>query len=320
MDAFRFYACLAERIWGGDQLIQFRPTQPNVSLSPDKTYGESWEISDRPDVNSIVRDGPLTGKTLHELWTTQRHALFGLGYEDFNRFPLLCKILDVRDNLSLQIHPPIETAKKWHGEVKNEIWYVASHTPGARIYAGLKNNSSDEEIRSAIQQGTLANLLQSYSLNDGDSLMIPSGLLHGIGAGHLIYEIQQNSDTTYRLYDWNRIDAEGRSRELHLEQAFDSIREAGNPSSRPRLANLGILADTPFFRIEEVELHRNEPVAIPFADRFAILVDVQGSLDLGTGVTTQPGDFILMPIAAIPPVAVSGSVRLLIVTVPPARS
>ena len=313
MRSFKLRPQLAERIWGGQDLPMLRLGIPG---KPGVQYGESWEICDRPELDSIVSDGDHAGQSLHSLWSTYREEIFGQGYESLDRFPLLCKILDVHDNLSLQIHPPAQTAARWNGEVKNEIWYIASHSPGATIYMGLKRDFTESEIKGAIRTNRLADMMGAYSLNDGDSVFIPSGLVHGIGAGHVIYEIQQNSDTTYRLYDWGRVDASGHARELHLEQSLDAIREAGNPVCSPRPAAPGVLVDESCFRIVEEHLTNGTvPLNIP-ASQFAVLVVISGELDYGNDLPARPGDFLIFPAHGEAPVAI-GPARPLIATVPP---
>ncbi len=313
MQAFKLQPQLAERIWGGQDLPMLRL---GIPCPQGVKYGESWEICDRPELVSIVSDGAFAGQSLHTLWSTQREKIFGAGYDSFERFPLLCKILDVHDNLSLQIHPPEQTAQRWNGEIKNEIWYIASHSPGATIYMGLKRDYSENEIREAIRTNQLADMMGAYSLDDGDSVFIPSGLVHGIGAGHVIYEIQQNSDTTYRLYDWGRVDDAGLSRELHIEQSLDAIREAGNPACSPRPAAPGILASPPCFHIEEELLEPgHQATGIP-ADHFSILIVVSGALNYGNSSPARPGDFLILPAHGYIPISI-GPTRILVATVPP---
>ena len=222
MQPFRFHSIYQPRIWGG----QHMRTMLGRELPDRETaYGEAWEISDRPEAMSTVREGEWEGIPLHRLWEERREELFGPGYERFTRFPLLCKILDARENLSVQVHPPERTAAARRGEVKNEVWYVLHADPDALIYGGMEETATLSDIRRAAETGQMEQLIRSTHLEKGEHLYIPAGLVHAIGAGHLIAEIQQNSDTTYRLYDWNRTDASGQGRELHMEQALDSIAE-----------------------------------------------------------------------------------------------
>lgn len=216
MQPFRFHPIYQPRIWGGQHM---RTLLGRELPDRETAYGEAWEISDRPEAMSIVKEGEWEGMPLHRLWEEHREEIFGPGYEHFPRFPLLCKILDARENLSVQVHPPERTAQAWGGEVKNEVWYVLHAEPDALIYGGMEESATEQDIYRAADAGRMEQLIRSAHLNAGEHLYIPAGLVHAIGAGHLIAEIQQNSDTTYRLYDWNRTDDSGRGRELHLKQA-----------------------------------------------------------------------------------------------------
>ena len=230
MQPFRFHSIYQPRIWGGQHM---RTMLGRELPNRETAYGEAWEISDRPEAMSTVREGEWEGMPLHQLWEERREELFGPGYERFPRFPLLCKILDARENLSVQVHPPECTAAARRGEVKNEVWYVLHADPDALIYGGMEETATLSDIRRAAETGQMEQLIRSTHLEKGEHLYIPAGLVHAIGAGHLIAEIQQNSDTTYRLYDWNRTDASGQGRELHMEQALDSIAESGSSAGSP---------------------------------------------------------------------------------------
>jgi mannose-6-phosphate isomerase len=206
-----------ERIWGGHRLASlFGKKIPDTSA-----IGESWEISDRPEAQSVVRNGPLRDRTLHELWTRDRADIFG-NVPDSPRFPLLIKLLDAHDQLSLQVHPPEKIAAKLGGEPKTEFWYVASAIPGARLYVGLREAVTRKQFEQAVRAGTVANLVHSIDVKTGDSIFLPAGRFHGIGGGNVLVEIQQNSNTTYRVFDWNRTDG-GKPRQLHVDQALQSI-------------------------------------------------------------------------------------------------
>ena len=232
MQPFRFHSIYQPRIWGGQSM---RTMLGRELPDRETAYGEAWEISDRPEAMSIVKDGEWEGMSLHRLWEEHRQEIFGPGYERFPRFPLLCKILDARENLSVQVHPPERTAAARQGEVKNEIWYVLHASPDALIYGGMEENATLPDIRHAAETGQMEQLIRSTHLEPGEHLYIPAGLVHAIGAGHLIAEIQQNSDTTYRLYDWNRTDDSGRGRENGLPSrtppALPSSRSSAVPCS-----------------------------------------------------------------------------------------
>lgn len=306
MQPFRFHSIYQPRIWGGQRM---RTMLGRELPDPETACGEAWEISDRPEAMSVVREGEWKGTPLHTLWEERREEIFGPGYEQLPRFPLLCKILDARENLSVQVHPPSHTAKAWGGEVKNEIWYVLHAEPGALIYGGMEDSATQEDIRRAAETGRMEELIHSSHLCAGEHLYIPAGLVHAIGAGHLIAEIQQNSDTTYRLYDWNRTDASGRPRELHLEQALDSIAEFRELCQRP-----GYLTEMPHFTMEEHRLDQEERFTQPDASRFAIFTVLRGSVSWD-GKTARQGEFILSPADADAVTAAEPDTVLLLTTV-----
>ncbi|MBS5507947.1 MAG: class I mannose-6-phosphate isomerase [Akkermansia sp.] len=286
MQPFRFHSIYQPRIWGG----QHMRTMLGRELPDRETaYGEAWEVSDRPEAMSTVREGEWEGMPLHRLWEERREEIFGPGYEPFPRFPLLCKILDARENLSVQVHPPERTAAARRGEVKNEVWYVLHADPDALIYGGMEEAATPADIRRAAETGQMEQLIRSTHLEKGEHLYIPAGLVHAIGAGHLIAEIQQNSDTTYRLYDWNRTDAYGQGRELHMEQALDSIAEFRELCRQP-----GYLTEMPHFTLEEHRLDKGERFSQPDASRFAIFTVLHGSVSWD-GKTARQGEFILSP-------------------------
>lgn len=306
MQPFRFHSIYQPRIWGGQSM---RTMLGRELPDRETAYGEAWEISDRPEAMSIVKDGEWEGMPLHRLWEEHRQEIFGPGYERFPRFPLLCKILDARENLSVQVHPPERTAAARQGEVKNEIWYVLHASPDALIYGGMEENATLPDIRHAAETGQMEQLIRSTHLEPGEHLYIPAGLVHAIGAGHLIAEIQQNSDTTYRLYDWNRTDDSGRGRELHLEQALDSIGEFRELSQRP-----GYLTEMPYFTTKEYRLDKGERFTQPDSSHFAVFTVLCGSV-LWDGKTARKGEFILSPAGADAVTAAEADTVLLSITV-----
>ncbi|PYK10974.1 MAG: hypothetical protein DME65_08455, partial [Verrucomicrobia bacterium] len=166
-------------------------TEFGKKLPPQRSIGESWEIVDRPEAQSIVRNGPLRGKTLHELWTRYRDEIFGQ-IADSPRFPLLVKLLDAHDKLSLQVHPPEGLARRLGGEPKTEFWYVASANPGAELYLGFRESITRDQFNSAVRDGTAADYVHKVPVKTGDAAFLPSGRLHALGAGNLLIEIQQN--------------------------------------------------------------------------------------------------------------------------------
>jgi mannose-6-phosphate isomerase len=206
-------------MWGGRRL----ESEFHKKLPPRKRIGESWELVDRAEAQSIVANGPLRGKTLHELWMQHRNEIFG-EVPDPPRFPLLIKILDAREKLSLQVHPPENVANKLGGEAKNEFWYVSAADPGAQLFLGFSEPVTRQQFEEKIRGGTVADCIQKITVHTGDAIFLPAGRLHAADAGNLLIEVQQNSDTTYRVFDWNRVDpATGTRRDLHIEQALQCI-------------------------------------------------------------------------------------------------
>ena len=215
-----FHPIFKERVWGGRKLEQLY----QKNLPPGAPIGESWEISDRPGDVSVVANGPLAGKTLPWLMENHAHELLGDAKPATgNRFPLLCKILDAREKLSLQVHPPASKAAELGGEPKTEMWFIADAAPGAELFVGLKRGVRRAEFEKKIQTGAVADCFHRIRVQAGDAMFLPSGRVHAIGAGLVIFEIQQNSDTTYRVFDWNRVGLDGQPRELHVAQSLASI-------------------------------------------------------------------------------------------------
>jgi mannose-6-phosphate isomerase len=279
-----------QRVWGGRTL----ESAYGRNLPDDAPYGESWEISDRENEQSVVIDGPHAGKSLHELWINEREAVFGNGLPDSDRFPLLIKILDARDELSIQVHPPANLAASLNGDPKTEMWYIADADPGAKLYVGLKKGVTRESFEAALADGSVADVVHAIGPAKGESIFIPSGRLHAIGAGFLIHEIQQNSDTTYRVFDWNRVGLDGNPRELHVEQSMKSIDfddfEPGMDKARGT-----VVAECEFFKVEKMTLAPADQVSNETADRFAIFSVAEGSLRTPAGREFHKGDFFLLP-------------------------
>ena len=214
-----FQPLYKHRIWGG-RLLE---SKLGRTLPPDTPIGESWELVDRDDDQSVVDSGPHAGMTLHELWTEHREAVFGKRTPDLPRYPVLAKILDAREKLSVQVHPPPHLAAQLKGEPKTEMWYLLDAEPEADLFVGFRQNVTRESFDAALASGECAALLHRIPVKRGDFIFIPSGRCHAIGGGCFIIEIQQNSDTTYRVFDWNRVDATGKPRELHVSESLASI-------------------------------------------------------------------------------------------------
>lgn len=205
-------------LWGGHRIAKHygRSDTPLVCA-------ESWELSAHADGPSVVCSGLLAGRTLSALTQHYGRALLGTSAPHADHFPLLFKLIDARQKLSVQVHPNEQSAAVCNGEPKTEMWYVLDRTPGAELYAGLQPGTDAAALRSALTAGQIEKRLVHLAVNPNDSLFIPGGLVHAIGAGCLIYEVQQNSNTTYRLYDWDRVGSDGQPRPLHTAKAFAAI-------------------------------------------------------------------------------------------------
>jgi mannose-6-phosphate isomerase len=282
-----FEPIFIERMWGGRRL----ESEFHKKLPPQKRIGESWEIVDRPEAQSVVAAGPLRGRTLHELWTQHRQKIFG-DVADTPRFPLLIKILDAQEKLSLQVHPPASVARKLGGEPKTEFWYVADADPGAELFLGFHEPVTRQQLEDALREGTLADHVHKIRCHAGDAVFLPAGRFHAVGAGNLLIEIQQNSDTTYRLFDWNRVDpATGTRRDLHVKQAIQCI---DFEDVRPKLIESEgeLLISHKLFEIRKWRLDEAREAA-PLG-QFAIVCCVTGNLSCAKA-KLEPGEFFLIP-------------------------
>ncbi|MDP4720124.1 MAG: class I mannose-6-phosphate isomerase [Akkermansiaceae bacterium] len=275
MEPITFKPLYMERIWGGRQLETFYGrTLPD----PETPFGEAWEIVDREDEQSVVDSGELSGKSLHELWTNHRIEIFGSGLPESERFPILIKILDSADDLSIQVHPPAEIAPSLNGEPKTEMWFIADAKPGSKLYVGLRNGATRGSFEKAITDGTVADQVHAIAPEKGESIFIESGRLHAIGAGFLIHEIQQNSDTTYRAFDWNRTDSEGKPRDLHVAESLACI-DFNDYEPRMDTPQGDTLATCPYFKTTSHKLAPGETISNASADRFSLITVVSGELD-----------------------------------------
>lgn len=283
-----------ERVWGGRALESFlRRKLPGTA-----PIGESWELADRPEAQSVIASGPWAGRSLREVMTTRAAQIMGPGWPPGRPFPILVKWLDCRERLSLQVHPPAGVAAQLGGEPKTENWYVARAEPGAAVLAGLKPGVDAGQFRAALKDNTVEALVHRLPTAAGDSILIPSGVMHAIDGGNLILEIQQNSDTTYRVHDWGRVGLDGKPRALHLEHSMASL--AANAAAAPQLvravAKVTLLAECREFRVTRHRLARGERLAFPAGEQARILSVVAGGLTAG-GATLQAGDNVLLPYA-----------------------
>ena len=318
-----FTPLLKEVIWGGSDIRPFKGLE-----SDDKKIGESWEISHVDDNFSIVAEGALAGKNLDELIDLYGERLVGKSVQERfgHRFPLLIKFIDARDYLSIQVHPDDELGMKRHNSFgKTEMWYVINAAPKAKLYSGFAVQSSPEDYVRRIEEGTIVDALAEYEVRPGDVFFLPAGRVHAIGAGCFIAEIQQTSNITYRIYDYDRTDAAGNKRELHTELAKDAIDYRLEKDYRTAYTPV---ADQPVHLVECQYFETNlldltQPISRDWSqlDSFVIYICMEGKVTLrdaqGNEVHLHQGQSVLVP-AENPSLTLTpeGSVKLLETYIP----
>ena len=301
MYLFKFNPILKQTLWGGEKIKIFK--QLNSSL---KHIGESWELSGVPGCESIVANGALKGTALSELIRRFGPALVGNeNYQTFgNLFPLLIKFIDAHLDLSIQVHPDDHLAQeRHHCPGKNEMWYVISNEPNAHLCAGLSHVITPEEYEKRIKNGSIEEVLKFHQLHAGDVFNIPAGRIHSIGAGAFIAEIQQTSDVTYRLYDFNRRDANGNLRELHTELAKDAIDYTVHDDYRTHYTsyiNKPVeLITSPHFTTSLYNLTEDMTCDYSELDSFVVFICIEGEAilhdDRGNEVHIRQGETVLVP-------------------------
>ena len=287
--------------WGGEWIrkVFARADAPAIC-------SESWEVSGHPYGMSVVAEGPFATRTLADLAQEFGAALTGSRSPDPHRFPLLIKLLDARRSLSVQVHPTASNAAETGGEPKVEAWLILEASPGAALYAGVQPGTTEESFRDAVEQGeALVGVLARHAVLKGDVFYIPGGVVHAIGAGCLIFEVQQSSNTTYRFYDWDRVDAAGKGRALHIEQAFKSL-DFRFPPVRAHRSSEAVKVGknifrtrlhTPVFTVKELEL--NEPMTLPLdGSSFVACFALAGEVAVSSGGATVEvpfGSSVLVP-------------------------
>ena len=320
MYPLKFEPILKQTLWGGDKIIPFKhlnETLPNV--------GESWEVSAVEDSESVVANGVDKGYTLPEMVRKYKDELVGeANYARFgNKFPLLIKFIDAKLDLSIQVHPGDELAKKRHNSFgKNEMWYVIAADKGAKLISGFSEEITPKEYKDRVHNGTFAEVLQTCAIEPGDVFYVPAGRVHGIGAGAFVAEIQQTSDITYRIFDYNRKDKDGKSRELHTGQAMDAINFADVQddfrTEYDRIQNEPVeMVASPYFTTSVYDMTEEITCDYSELDSFVIFICVEGTCrltdDNRNEITLCAGETVLLP-AAIQEVTIvpeGGSVKLL---------
>lgn len=314
----KFKPILKSIIWGGDEICKFKGVTPEQD-----GIGESWEISSVKGNVSVVANGELENKDLSEIIDTYKAQLVGKkNFETFgNTFPLLIKFIDARDNLSIQVHPDDELAKKRHDSFgKTEMWYVINATPSAFLYSGFEKQMNPESYVKSIEDNTFVDSLAKHDVKAGDVFFLPAGRVHAIGAGTFIAEIQQTSNITYRIYDYNRKDANGNGRELHTELAKDAIDFKlydNYKNSYTRAENQPVrLESCRYFTTNLLEVTKDITRDYSDIDSFVAYICMGGACsikdDKGNDLSVKQGETILIP-ADTKSVAISpeGNVLLL---------
>ena len=289
----KFRPIYKQRIWGGQKLREVF----DKDIPAGEKIGESWELADLPDDKSVITNGELAGQTLCS--ALEKYPKEITGDEDFSGpFPLLIKFLDAQDILSVQVHPDPETCRQMgKGEPKTECWYIISAEPDAVIYKGLKKGVTKEQFTEAIEKGKVAEMLAKVTVEKGQCHFLPSGTAHAIGPGLLIAEIQMPSDTTYRVFDWNRVDETGKPRELHIEEALESIHFDASGDNLS-VTTVGRLVDCEYFRIDKGHQGKDCDVLLSSGQiKTLIIISGFGTITGGGGseVEFMAGDTLLVP-------------------------
>jgi mannose-6-phosphate isomerase len=311
-----FEPLFMERVWGGRRLGErFGKRLPGSTV-----IGESWELVDRPEAQSVVFSGEFAGQTLGELWRSDRRkALFGAGTAGLGeRFPLLIKLLDCEQTLSVQVHPPAAIAAELGGEAKTEMWVVLDATPDAHLFTGLRHGVTREAFEAELTAGgDVSDMLFRHAVGSGDAMFLPSGRVHAIGAGNVIFEVQQNSDTTYRVFDFNRPGLDGQPRQLHVEESLQSI--DWDDFEPPLVAGQGAaLVHCEEFAVDRLTVNDAAPAAP--AGHCAILMPVDGPVRCGDESFGAGQLFLLSADAAARTLAAEGDAPVTVLrTMLPAR-
>ncbi len=316
MKPLKFNALLKSTIWGGEKIIPFKGLDSN-----QENVGESWEISGVKGNETIVSEGEYAGKSLNEVVAELQDKLIGAeNHKRFgNEFPLLIKFIDARQDLSIQVHPTDEIAKKQGKDRgKTEMWYLMDSDKDATLLCGLKKKITPEEYAAMVENDTIVDAIARYEVKEGDCFFLPAGRIHAIGTGCFLAEIQQTSDVTYRIYDFKRKDKDGNYRELHTKQAAECINYAVEDNYRTEYMpakNQGVsLVQCPYFCTAVYDL--DEPMTLDYSelDSFVIMIGLKGEGTIvdneGNETTLKAGESILVP-ATTKTLKVSGTIKFL---------
>ncbi|MBO7608881.1 MAG: class I mannose-6-phosphate isomerase [Muribaculaceae bacterium] len=325
---YKFHPILKSVLWGGNRLASFKRLDTNQNF-----IGESWEISGIYGYESIVACGKDAGHTLPQLIAKYRDALVGEDvYSHYgNEFPLLVKLIDAAKDLSVQVHPDDEIASLRHGCMgKTEMWYVIDSQPGALIHAGFNSEISPEQYESMVKDGTIMHAVKSYESHSGDIFFLPPGTIHSIGAGNLIAEIQQSSDITYRIYDYDRRDAMGNKRPLHTDLAraainFEDISSRAVDYDRGDKSKPSTIVSCPQFMVNKITVQGTMQWDVNDVHSFVIIMCIDGEAVITDDsaltseddckMTLKRGDTILVP-ACASHISIYGSATLITAHIP----
>ncbi len=288
-------------LWGGKRIAQFKNMPPQGDH-----VGESWDLSPMKGNESVVSEGPMKGRTLPELMISDGEEIMGKRlYANYgDKFPLLIKFIDSTDDLSIQVHPDDELAAKRHNSLgKTEMWFSVLPAEGAYLYAGFKKQITPEQFRAMVADNTIVDVLGKFYPKRGDMFFLPAGRVHSIGRGNFVLEIQEASDITYRIYDYDRRDAQGNPRQLHIEESVDSITyndtEMTVDHFEPKAGEEIVMESCPFFTTTLMEIEGTTTLKLAERDSFSVVISTRGNAVLtapdGSKTILNQGETVLVP-------------------------
>ncbi len=317
MEPIKFKPILKQTLWGGEKIVKFK----GIDGHSGEQIGESWELSGVPGNESVAANGEYEGRTLTEIVTAEKERLVGTdNYKRFgDEFPLLIKFIDAKQDLSIQVHPDDEKAQKYGlRNGKTEMWYIMNSDADASLRCGMKAKITPEKYKEMVADGTICDAIAEYPVKEDDCFFIPAGRIHSIGKGCFLAEIQQTSDATYRIYDFNRRDKDGNLRELHTEKAAECIDYTVLNDYRTEFTaekNRGVqIVSCPFFNTAVYDL--DEPMTLDYSelDSFVVLIGLKGEARLtdneGNTTTLRGGETLLVP-ASTATIKVDGNIKFL---------
>lgn len=317
MEPIKFKPILKQTLWGGGKIVKFK----GIDGHDGEQIGESWELSGVPGNESVAANGEYDGRTLTEIVAAEKERLVGTdNYKRFgDEFPLLIKFIDAKQDLSIQVHPDDEKAQKYGlRNGKTEMWYIMNSDADASLRCGMKAKITPEQYKAMVADGTICDAIAEYPVKEDDCFFIPAGRIHSIGKGCFLAEIQQTSDATYRIYDFNRRDKDGNLRELHTEKAAECIDYTVLNDYRTEFTaekNRGVqIVSCPFFNTAVYDL--DEPMTLDYSelDSFVVLIGLKGEARLtdneGNTTTLRGGETLLVP-ASTATIKVDGNIKFL---------